>query len=127
MTEDGFKALIRPLIEHKTAFIAYWHPRGWGLLKTGWQSTYRGEYIVHRPGKPDKRYRDYSKAHNREINFSGAWIETVRVEGKPRKVSDTTVKRWRAGLDRLRRSGFGTVYTVEFDGNHIMTEGGIEL
>lgn len=126
MTREGFKAWLRPRIESGEAFSAYWHRDGFGILKTGPIPTERTEYVVHVPGKPDKRYRDYSKARNAQMNARGAWLETEAVKGKPRTVSAATLKRWKAQTDKLRRR-YIEVITVEYDGKNLMVEGGLEL
>lgn len=125
MDEEGFKRYLRPLVEAGIPFTAYWHPRGFGVMRTGPQPTERVEYVVHLPGGEARRYREYRKAYNKSENTGGAWMEQEKVPGKPIQVSKAKLARWRAMNDRLRRLG-GGVITVEFDGVNLMTEGGNE-
>ncbi len=125
ISEEGFKAYLRPYIEGGIPFTAYWHPHGFGLLKTGPQSTERVKYVVHLPGGETRQYRERTKAWNKANNTKGAWMETEKVPGKPYQISKTKLARWRAINDKLRRMG-GQLITVEFDGVNLMTEGGNE-
>lgn len=127
MTKEGFRRYITPYIEAGKPFSAYWYTRGFGLILTGEIPTQRNEYILHVPGHAEKTYRDYGKCWNAKEKTRGAWMETIKVDGKPRTVPETTIKRWRKSVDRLRRSGFGELVTVDFDGKNTMIEGGFEL
>ena len=128
MTEDGFRKYLKPYIEEGIPFSAYWHPKGWGLIKTGPLPTLRHEYILHVPGKPDKNYHTaYTRCANARNRTKGAWMESVPVEGKPRQVSPTVIKRWKRSIEQLRRDSWNKVVTVDFDGKHTSIEGGFEL
>lgn len=127
MSQDGFKAYLKPYIEKGEAFSAYWHPKGFGLLKTGPQPRTRQEYIVHVSGQADKRFKSWSPAQalwQRNKKSRDAWIETVEVDDKPKTLPESARKRWAKNLDQLRRDSWGPVITVEFDGNHLAIEGG---
>ena len=101
MTEAGFRAYLRPHLEAGRPFIAYWHPRGYGLCQTGLIPTRAWHYVLHQPGRPDKDYRtDYMRCRNMQMKTPGAYMEKVPVEGKPRQVSARTVAKWRVSLAR---------------------------
>ena len=127
MTEEGFRKYLRPYIEQGIPFSAYWHPKGFGLIKTGPIPTVRHEYVLHAPGKADKTYRDYSRCYNAKERTRGAWMETVPVDGKPKQLSEGKLKRWKRNIDQLRRDSWDKVITVDFDGRHTSIEGGFEL
>ena len=124
MTEEGFRKYLRPYLEKSIPFSAYWHPKGFGLMRTGPVPTKRNEYILHVPGKPDKTYRDHGKCWNAKERTRGAWMETVVVDGKPRTISDTTIRRWWKNIEQLRRDSWDKVITVDFDGTSTVIEGG---
>lgn len=125
ISEEGFKAYLRPYIEGGIPFSAYWHPHGFGLLRTGPEPTWRNEYIVHLPGGETRQYREHTKAWNKANNTKGAWMETEKVPGKPYQISKTKLARWKAINDKLRRMG-SQLITVEFDGKTLLAEGGNE-
>ncbi len=126
MSEEGFKRYLRPYIEGGIPFSAYWHPQGFGLLKTGPQPTEREEYVVHLPDGKARRYREYTSAWSKANNTEGAWMETEKVPGKPHQISKTKLARWRTINDKLRRVMGGVLVTVEFDAKTLLTEGGNE-
>lgn len=122
MTEDGFRAYLRPYLDQGIPFSAYWHPNGIGLLRTGPVPTLRREYILHVPGKPAKRYRN-----SPAVPGPDSWVEPVSVPGKPTQVSARTLNRWQRNIERLKKSCPGRVITVDFDGTSAAIEGGFEL
>lgn len=126
VTKEGFRSYLQPLIDQGMAFHAYWHPHGFGVVKTGPIPTQKIRYILHRPGKADKTYSAYGKCYNAKERTRGAWMETTTVEGKPRQISTEVLNRWNKNIDRLRRGCAGEVITVVFDGHNLSTEGGIE-
>ena len=131
MTEDGFKRYLAPYIRDKVPFSAYWYSRGYGLIKTGLIPTEKTEYLLCQNGKAVKSYgtteRGYHRCQNAINQTEGAWMETRKVPGKPRQLTEGMVKRWKKNLDQLRHTCGCKFVTVDFDGEHIMTEGDFEL
>lgn len=127
MTREGFRRYLRPYLDGHVPFLAYWYPNGCGLLKTGPIPVTHNEYVLHQPHKPDKTYRDYTRCRNMANKISGAWMETIPVEGKPRQISAGTLTKWQKLNDRLRRQCGGDLITVEYDGTNTSVEGSFEL
>lgn len=127
MTEEGFRRYLRPFIEAGTPFCAYWHPRGFGLIKTGYIPTQKSEYLLCQKGKPAKVYTNHARCQNMVYKTKSAWMETRPVPGKPRKITEGTLKRWMKHMDRLRREYGGRLITVDFDGTNTKIGGEFEL
>lgn len=102
MSEDGFRAFLKPYIEKQIPFLAYWHPNGMGLIRLD-------EVMV--PRKPP------IEAHVLEGNMPT----------KQHKLTKYGRQKWEKNLSNLRRQTWAPVITVEFDGTQLKTEGGFEL
>lgn len=101
MTEEGFKQFLRPYVEQKIPFLAYWHPQGFGLIRL------------------DKvMVPDIPKGAVNALGVSPSRPHTLTRGGR---------RTWESNLARLKKQTWGRVITVEFDGETIKTEGGFEL
>ena len=124
MTREGFVQWLRPWMEAGIAFSAYWHPHGFGRLRTAPLPTERRRYIIHMPGKPDKTVASTPKSCSPVYRTPGAWVEPVYEPGPPKALRKGALERWRKSVEQLRRRSWDAVITVEFDGRHTLVEGG---
>lgn len=127
MTEDGFRKYLKPYIEEGIPFSAYWHPKGFGLIKTGLIPRTKQEYILHDGAKKTNYHGRYSACRNAADRIKGAWMESITVPDKPKQITEGMKKRWQKNVAQLRASCYEKFITVEFDGTHTMIEGGFEL
>lgn len=127
MTEEGFRKYLRPYIEEGTPFSAYWHPKGFGLIKTGLIPRTKHEYVFHDGAKTKNYHGSYTSCRNAVNRTKGAWMETVEVPDKPKQITEGMKKRWQKNAAQLRASCYSKFITVEFDGTNTMIEGGFEL
>lgn len=124
MTKDGFVKWLRPWLDEGIAFVAYWHPGGYGRLRTAPPPTERKKYILHDPKKPDRTVSTLPRAGSAFYEKPGCWVEPVYEPGPPKELRKGTLNKWRANVDKLRRNSWEEVITVEFDGRNTMIEGG---
>lgn len=99
---DGFKRYLRPYVDKKIPFLAYWHPKGFGLVRLD-------EVLV--PKKPPCETHYFA-------------------ENGPKKKHTLTRggrRTWERNRERLQRQCCGPVITVEFDGEEIKSEEDFEL
>lgn len=97
-TKDNFARQLRQLVEAHEPFVAYWHPHGCGVMLT-------------RP-KRVKRQDPHSGARN---------SVTLSFTKELRRDYDRAMR-------RLRRSAYTfDVVSVEYDGEHIIAEGDLDL
>ena len=101
ISEEGFRRYLRPYLEKKIPFLAYWHPGGFGLLRLD-------EVMV--PAIPTKD----------TINRQGS-----AAKKHPHRVGKRGRRTWEKNMARLRWLG-GPLIEVEFDGETVKT-GGFEL
>lgn len=101
---DGFKRYLRPYVEKKIPFLAYWHPQGFGLIRLDEVLT---------PKKPPCETRYFADSEN------GPKKKHTLTRGGRRT--------WEKNMERLQWQCCGEVITVEFDGETIKAEGGFEL
>jgi len=102
MTEEGFRRYLRPYVEKKVPFLAYWHPQGFGLIRLD-------EVMV--PAIPKDTVNEYGSA----------------VQKRPHTLTKVGRRKWEQNMGRLRQTWGDRLVTVEFDGNHTYIEGGFEL
>lgn len=124
MTKERFAMFLRPYIKSGTPFSAYWHPYGFGMLRTAPIQLKVYRYVLHVPGKPDKEYKDRAKCEAAVSRTRGSWMEVNQVDGKPKELSRVTRRCWQRGIEDLRRYAYGPVITVDFDGLRIDIKGG---
>lgn len=103
-SQEGFRRRLRGLIEEKTPFVAYWHPGGYGVMLTG-------------PVTSHKRYLEDKDDHQWRMDKTEAVI-------RARKAAPNA---WWENLAKMRRKYFTEVVTVEFDGENIVIDGGMDL
>ena len=125
ITLEALKRHLDELIEAKEPFIAYRYPRGFGVLRTGPVRITREVWIVS-DGAREKRYhtQDGAMFAAERIRLAGRHpiIDRRSEPGPLKPVSEGVIKRWRRQLDRLPPFD---LLVVEFDGEHITTNGGI--
>ena len=102
ISQDGFRRYLKPYVEKKIPFLAYWHPKGFGLVRLD---------EVQVPSIP-----------HIELHYSCPHIPL-----KPHRLTKRGRKAWEKNLERLRRQCCGPVITVEFDGMEIKSEEDFEL
>lgn len=124
MTKEGFVKWLRPWVDDGIAFVAYWHPGGCGRLRTAPLPTEKRKYILHEPKKKDRTVAAAPRAGSAFYDKPGAWAEPIYVPGPPKELRKGALNRWRANVDKLRRSASGEVITVEFDGKYTSIQGG---
>lgn len=124
MTREGFAKWLRPWIDEGIAFTAYWHPSGFGRLRTASIPTERKKYILHEPKKKDRVVTTAPKYGSPFWTTPGCWAEPITEPGPPKTLRKGTLNKWHANIEKLRRSSWEEVITVDFDSRNIMTEGG---
>lgn len=124
MTKEAFVKWLRPWLDEGIAFVAYWHPGGYGRLRTAPLPTERKKYILHEPNKKDRIATSAPRASSAFYEKPGCWAEPVYEPGPPKELRKGTLNKWRANVDKLRRNSREEVITVEFDGRNTMIEGG---
>lgn len=104
MSEEGFRQYLQPYIRNKIPFLAYWYPKGFGLIRLD-------EVTI-----PDVR---------REEIPTGSFPPTRR-----HVLSKSGRRAWERSMAQLRKHSWSRVITLEFDGerlNRITPEGGFTL
>ena len=124
MTKERFAAFLRPYIKSGSAFKAYWHPYGFGMLFTEPMQLKVYRYTLHVPGKPDKIYKDRAKCEIAVKRHKGAWMETILETSRPREISKVALRCWTRERNYLKLYSPQPVITVDFDGLRINVEGG---
>lgn len=124
---ESFVKMLRPRIEARTPFMAYWHPGGVMVLNTGEYTVEEYDVMIGEPGKA-KRHHAQSEAARDYIILAarrnGERVDDVRTVKRTHKVKASTVNKVRkiiAGLQKDPR--IGEVYVVEFDGANVSIDG----
>ena len=97
MSEEAFRKFLRPYIEQRIPFRAYWHPAGMGLIRLD---------EVRVPVIPP------CELHQREGH----------AQTKPHRLGKRGLATWEKNLARLRKQTWGRVITVVFDGTTLKEE-----
>lgn len=127
MSVESFAKLLRPRVEARTPFIAYWHLKGFSVLNTGEYTTDEYDVMIGEPGQTQKRHalsdadRDYIILAARR---KGERIDCVKTVKKRRKTKASTVNKMRkilAGLEKDPR--IISLYAIEFDGTNLAVQG----
>ena len=126
-TLEWFVRMLNGCIREKKPFLAYWHMNGYCVLYTG--TVTRTKYLIcYTDGDVDEY--DTPRELKAAVNLArmrGRRIDHLDEKEKPLPpVTKTSVKEFWKIVKRLRRMP-GPVYTAEFDGANLSTEGGIEL
>ena len=126
-TLEWFVRMLNGCIHEKRPFLAYWHMNGYCVLYTG--AVTRPVYLIHYADGDAVEY-DTPREREAAVVFArrqGRRINRLDIQEKPLPpVTKTSVKEFWKIVKRLRRMP-GPVYTAEFDGANLSTEGGIEL
>lgn len=136
LSVEQFVKLCAGHVEKGEPFLAYRHPNGFGLLRTGEvkYETYRvvveerdhyGDYHVrvYCAGTPEQR-----DAIIREARKFSRPVLKVGTEEKTVNAKKGTVSKMRKVIQQLRKDRrCQPLYVVEFDGAGLTTEGGPEL
>lgn len=99
MTREGFRRRLRPLMEKKIPFLAYWWERGCGILRLD---------EVQVPVIPP--------CENHYCPDTGPT--------KPHTLTKRSRKKWEKNLYDLRRTTYSPVISIEFDGERVTIKGG---
>lgn len=128
MSIESFVKMLRPRVEARTPFLAYWHPGGVMVLNTGVVTWEEYTVRVGNDRKGFETYRDISKDQLEAIKrrpFSD--LDDFEIIGKKKRrktVSASTINKMRkiiAGLQKDPR--IDQVYVVEFDGTTVSIDG----
>lgn len=123
MTIESFMKMLKPRLEARTPFLAYWHENGFMVLNTGVIEfeTYDvvtgdpqtvNDLEVHRASTPAQRDEIIQWARRK-----GLRIDKIKTHKKHRKVKASAISKMRKIIDQLQKDPrIGPVYTVEFDG-----------
>lgn len=117
MSVESFAKLLRPRVEARTPFIAYWHPKGMMVLNTGVTVS------VHNALTGARTYSGISEDRLEAIRRHKE-VEVIKEKKRRKTVSASTVNKMRkiiAGLQKDPR--ISQVYVVEFDGTNLIGEG----
>lgn len=127
-----FTERIKPLIADQTPFLAYWHPRGYAILRTGPVERTEPVYVLFAPGiKTTWEYRnpqDADRACIRFFNKYGRFPGMKKEVGqlKPLKASKAGISEFRQIMHMLERQN-PHARTVEFDRVNLAVHGDIDL
>lgn len=131
---DGFIKQCREHIDKGEPFLAYWHARGFALLRTG--VVILEEYDVYvddrETHKMQKRHAKTGPERDHLIltaRRNGERIDHIGIVPKPRKVKAGTISGMRKTIAKMRKDPrtAGTLHVVEYDGAGVSIDGGPEL
>lgn len=100
MSEEGFRQYLQPYIRNKIPFLAYWYPKGFGLIRLD------------------------------EVQIPAVRKDEVPNGRGPHRLSKSGRRTWERNMAQLRKHSWSRVITLEFDGErltHITPEGGFTL
>lgn len=130
MTVESFMKTLRPRLEARTPFLAYWHENGFMVLNTGvieWEEYdiligdphTVNDLEVHHAATPTQRDEIILQARRK-----GLRIDRIKTRKKHRKVKASAISKMRKIIDQLCRDPrIGAVYTIEFDGCALLKNG----
>lgn len=130
MTVESFMKMLRPRLEARTPFLAYWHENGFMVLNTGvieWEEydiaignpQTVNDLEVHHAATPTQRDEIIQWARRK-----GLRIDRIKTRKRHRKVKASTISKMRKIIDQLARDPrIRSLYTVEFDGGVLIKSG----
>lgn len=121
MTVESFMKMLKPRLEARTPFLAYWHENGFMVLNTGvieWD-----EYTL-KVGTERKGFRSCTAISKDQLEAIQHYaiknrddVEIVRKKKRHKTVKSSAISKMRKIIDQLHKDPrIGPVYTVEFDG-----------
>lgn len=125
---EGFVRQCAGHVEKGEPFIAYWHEKGFGLLRTGTAQVEEWDVYVGPPDDLDKYHAATleecsnicTRAHRR-----GDRVDRIETVYRKHKVKKGTVSKFRKEIERMRKGRNAyTLRVVEFDGAGLTLEGG---
>ena len=124
---EGFvKHLRDDYISEGTPFIAYWHPRGFSVMRTKEMFLEEYDITINENGKIHTEHAMNRLERDRIVSNNQKWfheIVSVDVKRKPCKVKKSTVSAMRKVIAQLRKGLSYSMYVIEFDGNALFKEG----
>ncbi len=130
MTLDGFQRYLKPWIDRKLPFIAYWHPRGAGRVLTSFIPQTRILYKVHYADGREPRTFSHPNSADRAMEKARAEgvitkVERLETPAPPKPLRKSTITAFRREIRKMERNPrTQPLITVEFDGEHITAIGG---
>lgn len=130
MTVESFMKMLKPRLEARTPFLAYWHENGFMVLNTGvieWEEydiligdpQTVNDLEVHHAATPTQRDEIILQARRK-----GLRIDKIKTRKRHRKVKASTITKMRKTIDQLARDPrIRSLYIVEFDGCVLFKEG----
>ena len=127
-----FAGRIKSMIDSHTPFLAYWHPHGYTILRTGPVKRTEPVYVLFAPGikttweyhSPQDADRACSWFFSKYGRFPGMKKEVRQL--KPLKASKSGVSEFRRIMRKLERADL-YARMVEFDGANLTVHGEIDL
>lgn len=123
LSVEGFVKLLRPHAEAHTPFIAYWHPRGFAVLKTGeFEAEEYDVMLENRTGAYKQHAKNDFERDQIIVNArrNGERIDSVRVVKKRHKVRASTVNGMRKAIAQMQKDPrCRPLYILEFDGRSV--------
>ena len=127
-----FAERIKPLIDDQTPFMAYWHPHGYAILRTGPVERTETVYVLfaygvkttweyHSPQDADRACNRFFRKYGR---FPGVKKEVRQL--KPLKASKAGISEFRRIMRKFEHAD-PYARTVEFDGVNLVTHGDIDF
>lgn len=131
---DGFIKQCREHIDKGELFLAYWHARGFALLRTGTVAVDEFDVYIE-DSKTFKTRKLHAKTGSERDLFIGAArrkgerIDRVVTVPKPRKAKAGTISKMRKAIIQMQKDPriAGTLHVVEYDGAGVSIDGGPEL
>lgn len=130
---DSFVRICAGHIEKGEPFIAYHHPNGFGLLRTGIVQVEEWDVYIFDAADLDVYKHHAATAEERDnimyrARRRGDRVDRIETVYKEKKVKKGTVSKARKIITQLRKDRrCWPLYVVEFDGAGLTTEGGPEL
>lgn len=120
-------------IKRREYFLAYWHPHGFGLLRTG--EVMIEEWDVHVWDTADLELVTYhaSTAYERDAIIANARrrgdrVDDIEIVYKPIRAKKGTVSKMHRVIAQLRKDRrCQPLYVVEYDDIGLVTDGGEEV
>lgn len=128
MSVELFVKMLRPRVEARTPFLAYWHPKGMMVLNTGVIEWKEYTVSVHNALTGARTYSGISEnqleAIRRQALRSREEVEVIKEKKRRKTVSASTVNKMRKIIARLQKDPrIHDVYIIEFDGTNLAGEG----
>ena len=128
---EQFVKMCAEHIKRREYFIAYWHPHGFGLLRTGEVMIEEWDVYLGMPDDLDKHHATTADGRDNIITQArrrGDRVDHIKTVYKPKKARKGTVSKMHRVIAQLRKDRrCQPLYVVEYDDIGLVTDGGEEV